>query len=140
MERTKTVDVLNQALATEIVCCLRLGRCITWPAAFEARDAERVPPHANEEQVHADLRERIAQLGGTPNQNPEGLATRSHSEYHVGGNLKEMLTEDLVAERIAIRSTRRSCVGWARATPRHAALWRRCSRRRKNTPTTSPSS
>jgi len=61
--------------------------------------------HANEEQQHADwVAERIAQLGGEPNFNPEGLATRSHAQYVEGQDLTEMIKEDLVAERIAIET------------------------------------
>ena len=67
--------------------------------------ADEFLQHANEEQVHADMvAQRITQLQGEPNFNPEGLATRSHSEYVEGGSLVEMIREDLVAERIAVES------------------------------------
>jgi bacterioferritin len=63
--------------------------------------------HAKEEQAHADeLAERIIQLGGEPNLSPDGLSARSHSEYVEGDSLKDMIKEDLVAERIAIESYR----------------------------------
>jgi bacterioferritin len=63
--------------------------------------------HANEEQAHADqIAQRIVQLGGEPNFNPEGLLSRSHAEYVEGDTLLDMIKEDLVAERIAIDSYR----------------------------------
>jgi len=105
-DKKQVLDVLNQALATELVCVLRYKSHYYMARGVRGETCStEFLQHANEEQVHADLlAERIAQLGGTPNLNPEGLATRSHSEYHVGGTLKEMLTEDLVAERIAIET------------------------------------
>lgn len=105
-DRERVIGVLNEVLATEIVCVLRYKRHY-----FMARgvDAEAVKAefsqHANEEQQHADwVAERITQLGGEPNFNPEGLAHRSHSEYAPGSDLQSMIREDLVAERIAIES------------------------------------
>lgn len=102
------VDVLNQALATEIVCVLRYKR-----HAFMARGPNSEPisaefaTHAGEEQAHADLIcERIVQLGGAPDLNPEGLLSRSHSQYVEGQSLREMVEENLIAERIAIDSYR----------------------------------
>lgn len=105
-DRHRVIDVLNEALATEIVCVLRykshyyLARGIhKEPVAAEFLE------HAAEEQAHADLIcERITQLGGEPNLNPEGLAKRSHSEYRNGESLVALIKEDLVAERIAIES------------------------------------
>lgn len=99
-------DVLNQALATEIVCVLRYKRHY-YSAKGINKDAVAAEflQHANEEQGHADrISERITQLGGDPDLNPEGLATRSHSQYVVGKDLVEMIKENLIAERIAIES------------------------------------
>jgi bacterioferritin len=105
-DRDRVVEVLNQALATEIVCVLRYKSHY-----FMARGINKEPvaaeflQHAAEEQTHADMIcERITQLGGEPNLNPEGLATRSHSEYKGGSSLGELVREDLVAERIAIET------------------------------------
>ncbi len=104
--RDVIVKVLNEALATEIVCVLRYKRHY-----FMARGihAEPVRPeflqHAVEEQAHADqIATRIAQLSGEPNLNPEGLTTRRHSEYKEGNSLVDMVKEDLIAERVAIES------------------------------------
>jgi bacterioferritin len=99
-------DILNQALATEIVCVLRYKRHYFMATGLnkDAVAAEFLE-HANDEQGHADrIAERITQLGGSPNLNPEGLATRSHSEYKEGTSLVDMSKEDLIAERIAIES------------------------------------
>ena len=99
-------DILNQALATEIVCVLRYKRHYYMAKGLnkDAVAAEFLA-HAGEEQGHADsIAERITQLGGAPNLNPEGLATRSHSQYVEGTDLVDMIKENLVAERIAIES------------------------------------
>ena len=100
------VRILNEALATEIVCVLRYKRHHFMATGIHARAvAEEFLEHATEEQGHADrIAERITQLGGEPNLDPEGLATRSHSEYVEGSTLLDMIQEDLVAERIAIES------------------------------------
>jgi bacterioferritin len=100
----KTVELLNDALATEIVCVLRYRFHYV---AAQGIDSEAIKAeflqHANEEQAHADLlAARINQLGGKPNMNPATLAARSATEYREGKNLVEMITEDLVAERIAV--------------------------------------
>jgi bacterioferritin len=102
------VKVLNTALATELVCVLRYKRHY-----FMARGIHSAPvaaeflEHANDEQEHADrIAERIVQLGGEPDFAPDGLSSRSHSEYVEGATLIEMIKEDLVAERIAIDSYR----------------------------------
>lgn len=102
----KVIELLNQALATEIVCVLRYKRHYFMASGINAQAvAAEFLEHANEEQGHADqLSERITQLGGAPDLNPQGLAMRSHSEYVEGSNLLEMLEEDLVAERVAIES------------------------------------
>jgi len=105
-DRTKVIAVLNEVLATELVCVLRYKRHYFMASGIHAEPvAQEFLQHANEEQVHADLvAQRITQLQGEPNFNPEGLATRSHSEYVEGGSLVEMIREDLVAERIAVES------------------------------------
>jgi len=102
----KVVAVLNEALATEIVCVLRYKRHYFMAQGIHAQAvAQEFLEHANEEQGHADrIAERITQLGGAPDFNPEGLATRSHSEYVEGNSLIDMIREDLVAERVAIES------------------------------------
>ncbi|MBK8179423.1 MAG: bacterioferritin [Planctomycetes bacterium] len=104
--RETVIKLLNEALATEIVCVLRYRRHHFTATGINAQTvAAEFLLHANEEQAHADLiAGRIVQLGGAPNFSPEGLATRSHAEYHDGEDLTEMIREDLVAERIAIDS------------------------------------
>ena len=107
-DRETVVRLLNEALATEIVCTLRYRRHYFMAVGINADAvAGEFLEHANEEQQHADrLAARIVQLNGEPNFNPEGLATRSHAEYVEGESLLEMIKEDLVAERIAIDSYR----------------------------------
>ena len=100
------IDVLNQALATEIVCVLRYKRHF-YAAKGLNKDAvaQEFLQHANEEQQHADsISERITQLGGEPDLNPATLTARSHSEYVEASGLVEMIKENLIAERIAIES------------------------------------
>ncbi len=98
--------LLNEALATELVCVLRY-KCHHYLASgihSESVAAEFLE-HAQEEQMHADqIAERITQLGGEPNFSPEGMLKRSHSEYVKGETLTDMIREDLVAERVAIES------------------------------------
>ncbi len=105
-DRATVIKLLNEALATEIVCVLRYKRAFYMTKAIHADPvANDFLQHANEEQAHADqIAARIAQLGGEPNFNPEGLATRSHSEYVEGNSLVDMVKEDLIAERVAIDS------------------------------------
>jgi bacterioferritin len=100
------VKVLNQALATEIVCVLRYKRHHFMAKGLSAQSvADEFAEHAREEQTHADsIAQRITELGGEPDFNPEGLAARSHSEYVAGNSLTDMIKEDLVAERVAIES------------------------------------
>jgi bacterioferritin len=100
------LKLLNEALATEIVCTLRYKRHYYMATGIHAQSvAAEFQEHAAEEQRHADrIAERIVQLGGEPNFSPEGLLTRSHAEYVEGDSLVEMIKEDLVAERIAIES------------------------------------
>jgi bacterioferritin len=102
------IKVLNEALATEIVCVLRYKRHYFMAKGIHAGPvAEEFLEHAGEEQQHADaISERIVQLGGAPNLSPDGLLSRSHSEYVEGSDLVDMIKEDLVAERIAIDSYR----------------------------------
>lgn len=105
-DRKTVLRVLNEALATEIVCVLRYKRHHYMAKGIHSQAvAEEFLEHAAEEQEHADqIAERITQLDGEPNFNPEGLLTRSHSEYVEGESLVDMIKEDLVAERIAIES------------------------------------
>ena len=107
-DRDTVLKLLNEALATEIVCVLRYKRHHFMADGIHAQAvAAEFLEHANEEQVHADqIAQRIVQLGGEPNFSPEGMLTRSHSEYVEGANLLDMIKEDLVAERIAIDSYR----------------------------------
>ena len=105
-DREQVLVVLNDVLATEIVCVLRYKRHFFMARGINAESIKaEFLQHANEEQQHVDwVAERITQLNGEPNFNPEGMASRSHSEYQEGSNLIEMIKEDLVAERIAIQS------------------------------------
>jgi bacterioferritin len=98
--------LLNEALATELVCVLRYKRHHFMAQGLNAQSvAQEFAEHAAEEQTHADqLAARITQLNGEPNFSPEGMLTRSHSEYVEGETLLDMIKEDLVAERIAIES------------------------------------
>ena len=107
-DRKAVVKILNEALATEIVCVLRYKRHYYMAKGIHAKSvAAEFLEHANEEQGHADLiAERITQLDGAPNFNPEGLLSRSHADYVEGDDLVDMIKEDLVAERIAIDSYR----------------------------------
>ena len=105
-DREKVIALLNEALATELVCVLRYKRHFYMAGGINAQPvAAEFLQHANEEQGHADLiAQRIVQLGGEPNFNPEGLSSRSHSEYREGETLEAMIKEDLIAERVAIES------------------------------------
>jgi bacterioferritin len=107
-DRETVVKLLNEALATEIVCVLRYKRHFFMASGINAQSvAAEFLQHANEEQAHADeIAQRIVQLGGEPNLSPEGMLGRSHSEYVEGETLIEMIKEDLVAERVAIDSYR----------------------------------
>ncbi|HEV7500269.1 MAG TPA: ferritin-like domain-containing protein [Vicinamibacteria bacterium] len=105
-DRENVIRLLNEALATEIVCVLRYKRHYFMAHGIHSQAvAAEFQEHAGEEQQHADqIAERIVQLGGEPNFNPEGLTARSHAEYVEGDSLVDMIKEDLVAERIAIES------------------------------------
>lgn len=102
------IELLNEALATEIVCWLRYKNHQYMATGLHAPAvAAEFMEHADEERMHSDqLAERIRQLGGKPEYNPEGLLTRSHSQYEEADGLIDMITEDLIAERIAIESYR----------------------------------
>lgn len=105
-DRTRVIEVLNEVLATEIVCVLRYKNHYFMASGINAQPvAQEFLQHANQEQQHADLvAERITQLGGNPNFNPDGLATRAHAQYVEAATLERMIREDLVAERIAIET------------------------------------
>ena len=105
-DRETVIRLLNEALATEIVCVLRYKRHYFMASGIHAQAvAAEFLEHASDEQAHGDqIAERITQLGGQPDFNPEGLLTRSHAEYVEGETLLDMIKEDLVAERIAIDS------------------------------------
>jgi bacterioferritin len=107
-DRTAVLKLLNEALATEMVCVLRYRRHHFMARGIDAKStADEFLVHSNEEQGHADsIAERIVQLGGEPDFSPDGLTARSHAEYIAGDTLVDMIQEDLVAERIAIDSYR----------------------------------
>jgi bacterioferritin len=104
--RDTVIKLLNEALATELVCVLRYKRHYFMAQGIHADPiAQEFLTHANEEQGHADqIAGRIVQLGGSPNFSPDGLLSRSHSEYVEGQTLLDMIKEDLIAERVAIDS------------------------------------
>ena len=105
-DRVRVIKVLNTVLATELVCVLRYKRHYYTATGIKAAPAAaEFLQHAADEQAHADeVAMRIVQLQGSPNFDPEGLATRSHAEYDDSDDLTAMIREDLVAERIAIQS------------------------------------
>ena len=105
-DRERVIQVLNEALATELVCVLRYKRHYYTATGLNAAPvAAEFLQHATEEQAHADqIALRITQLQGEPDFDPDGLATRAHAEYDASLDLLEMVREDLVAERIAIES------------------------------------
>ena len=107
-DREAVIRLLNEALATELVCVLRYKRHYFMAKGIHS---ESVKPeflqHAKEEMAHADrIAKRITELGGEPNFSPDGLSSRSHAEYMPGDSLISMIKEDLIAERIAIESYR----------------------------------
>lgn len=108
LDQNVVVRVLNEALATELVCTLRYRRHYFVATGINSESVKtEFRDHAEEEQEHADqIAARIVQLGGSPNFNPDGLALRSHAEYVEGNSLVDMIREDLIAERIAIESYR----------------------------------
>ncbi|CAM3953283.1 MULTISPECIES: ferritin-like domain-containing protein [Pseudomonas] len=107
-DREKILRLLNESLATEWVCALRYKRHYYMASGIKASvAADEFLEHATQELEHADkLAERIVQLGGEPDLNPDNLSKNSHAQYVAGSNLKEMVLEDLIAERIAIDSYR----------------------------------
>ena len=108
LDPQQVIGMLQQALATELVCVLRYRRHYYVAKGIKARfAATEFKEHSDEEAAHADsIAERIVQLGGDPDFDPQGLLERSHAQYHAGKELADMITEDLVAERIAIESYR----------------------------------
>ncbi len=108
LDRAEIVRILNEVLATELVCVLRYKRHYHATKGIRAKvAAAEFLEHAQQEQHHADLvAERIVQLGADPDYNPATLVQRSHADYHEGTELAEMLRADLIAERIAIESYR----------------------------------
>jgi len=108
LDRNTVLKLLNEALATEIICVLRYKAHYYLASGINAKSvAAEFLEHANEEQGHADqIAERITQLDGTPNFEPDGLSARSHAEFVVPESLAAMIEENLVAERIAIDSYR----------------------------------
>src|SRR3569833_2086613 len=107
-DRETVIKLLNEALATELVCVLRYKYHYYMAPGIHSQSVKaEFLEHATQEQEHADrIAERITQLDGTPNFNPEGLLSRSHADYVEGTTLVDMIKEDLVAERIAIDSYR----------------------------------
>ena len=106
--REKVIELLNEALATELVCVLRYRHDHFVARGLKAKvAADEFLEHSDQELEHADMiAERIVQLGGEPKFDPNGLTERSHSEYRIGRTLQEAIRENLVAERIAIDSYR----------------------------------
>ena len=107
-DRNAVLQMLNDSLATELVCVLRYRRHFFMARGIHSQSvAQEFLVHSNEEQGHADLiAARIVQLGGEPDFAPDGISRRSHAEYIAGDSLAGMIKEDLVAERIAIDSYR----------------------------------
>jgi bacterioferritin len=105
-DQQRVIDVLNDVLATETVCTLRYKNHYFVASGIHSKPiADEFLQHASEEQGHADrVAERITQLGGVPNLNPAGLATRSHAQYVEAEKLEDMIRENLIAERIAIQT------------------------------------
>src|SRR4029078_4778405 len=101
-DRSVVLQLLKEALATEIICVLRYKRHYFMAQGIHAEGvAAEFLEHAHDEQQHADqIAARITQLGGEPDFSPEGLTTRSHAEYVEGDTLEDMIKEDLIAERI----------------------------------------
>jgi len=106
--RVDVIRLLNQALATELVCVLRYKRHFFMAKGINSEPVKtEFLQHATEEMAHADrIAKRITELGGEPDFSPDGLSSRSHAEYVAGDTLSAMIKEDLIAERIAIESYR----------------------------------
>ena len=137
-DRETVIRILNEVLATEIVCVLRYKRHYYMASGIHAQAvAEEFLEHAKEEQSHADIAaERIVQLGGEPDFNPEGLAMKSHSQYVEGKSLLDMVREDLVAERIAVESYSEIIRYLGTDDPTTRIAMEQIMSKRKNTPTT----
>lgn len=118
-DRKVVIKLLNEALATELVCVLRYKRHYFMAKGIHSESVKaEFLQHANEEMAHADrLAKRITELGGEPDFSPDGLSERSHAEYVAGDTLNAMIKEDLIAERIAIESYREMIVYLADADP-----------------------
>jgi bacterioferritin len=108
LDREQSIRILNEALATELVCTLRYQFHYFMATGIHSQAVkEEFKEHAREEQEHAErIAERIKQLGGKPAMNPATLTDLSHSEYREGNTLADMIREDLIAERIAVESYR----------------------------------
>jgi len=106
LDPVEAINVLQTALATEIVCVLRYTANAAAAMGINSSEVKaEFEAHAGEELVHMQkIAERINELGGTPNLNPDGLLSRSHSQYNDGPDLIDMIKENLIAERIAIES------------------------------------
>lgn len=104
--REDIIKLLNDSLATELVCVLRYKRhYFTASGLASPKIAEEFLVHANEESGHADrIARRIVQLGGEPDFSPDSLTSRSHAEYDDSSDLKSMIRANLIAERVAIES------------------------------------
>ena len=107
-DKEKVIGLLNDSLATELVCTLRYRRHYYTARGLASHSvAQEFREHADEELQHADqLAARISELGGNPNFSPDGLAARSHAEYVEADTLEDMIRANLIAERIAIESYR----------------------------------
>lgn len=107
-DRETVIKLLNEALATEIVCTLRYKYHYFMASGIHSQAVKaEFLEHAQQEQEHADrIAERITQLDGKPNFNPDGLLSRAHADYAEGADLVDMIKEDLIAERIAIDTYR----------------------------------
>lgn len=107
-DRKEVIRLLNEALATELVCVLRYKRHFFTAKGINSDSVKaEFQAHAQEEMIHADrLAKRIIELGGEPNFSPDGLSERSHAEYVEGDTVNSMIKENLIAERIAIESYR----------------------------------
>jgi bacterioferritin len=118
-DRKIVITLLNEALATELVCVLRYKRHYFMAKGIHSESIKaEFLQHANEEMSHADLlAKRIVELGGEPDFSPVGLSERSHAEYVAGDTLNAMIKEDLIAERIAIESYREMIAYLANADP-----------------------
>ena len=124
LDRTRAIAILNEALATEIVCVLRYKFHYFMATGIHSEPVKQeFNEHAAEEQEHAErIAERIKQLGGKPEMNPDVLSSLSHSEYKEGGSLADMIREDLIAERIAIESYREMVGFFGTADPTSRTL------------------